>query len=284
VVDPADVPLSVADSKQIPAPDSPAPSLAGEAATIDLLILYTAEARTGAGGDAQIRNFAQHLVDQSNQIFENSFVPNVRYRLRHASLTTMLDSQPSNVQLSALSLRTGLQDTRVAYGADGVMLLTEVFSDWAAGIAFIQRNPGPSFRPYALGIVSRHWAQWNPTFAREGGHILGMEHDLGNAGIAPELASFPWSFGHHTPYLADPSPKPGFYTVMAYYGNCGTPCTQVMFFSNPDVILTGPHGGLAAGIVDQRDNARTARLLGPGNSQFYPETDVLFVGRMERSP
>lgn len=269
-----------------PGTTAPAPAPNGTVSTIDFMVLYTSEARAGAGGDAQIRNFAQHVIDQSNQGFENSQVDNVRYRLRHTSLSAIADNTLDWVALNALTHRSGLPHMRSKYGADTVILFVEDFSNYIAGRAFVQRFPGPSFAPNALGVVSRGWSQWgNPVFTHEAGHILGMEHDPDNAGVTPAGASFPWSFGHRTPHTpGNPPPEPGFHTIMAYSGTCGTPCTRLLLFSNPDIVLDAPYAGQPAGIADERDNARTARLLGPGNSQFYAETDTLFFSGLEFMP
>lgn len=261
------------------------PPAEGPVSYIDLLVLYTQGARDGAGGDAQIRNFAQHQIDLSNLAFENSLVSNVRYRLRHAALSTFPDGLHSNDALNTLTNWPALPQMRSTYGADTVFLLSESFSNFVAGIAWVQRTPGPKYAPRALAIVVWGYAANNPTFLHEGGHVLGMEHNPED--LPPTTtASFPWSFGHRTP-VAVPAPKePGFRTIMATGngGICGTPCTQVSYFSNPDVVFDEPYPGVAAGIADQRDNARTARLVGPGNSAFYPESDVIFAGDLEAMP
>jgi hypothetical protein len=257
---------------------NPQPQEGEPVAIIDFWIMYTEGARDGAGGDEQIRNFAQHLIDVSNQAFENSHVDNVRYRLRHVSASTIADGQTAAATLDALYELPGLARAREAYGADTVILLTEQFTDWSAGMAYIQRTPGPEFAPFALGVVSRYWTLNDPVFTHETGHILGMEHDPDSAATPPGAGSFPWSFGHRTPAGEEPPPDPGFYTIMSYHHiYCGTPCESLLMFSNPEVVLAPEYGGQAAGVPDQRDNSRTARLLGAGNSAFYPETDAIFA-------
>jgi hypothetical protein len=260
----------------------------GDIAYIDIMVLYTAEALEAAEGHAQIRNQAQHQIDLNNQIFADSLVQNVRYRLRHASFSAITDGLSAIGMLDALRLRPGLSQMRNAYGADTVILLNGYYSDFIAGIAFAQRNPGAAFAPNALASVTVNFTYGSYIFMHEGGHILGMEHHPDDPGAAtPQQASFPWSFGHRTPLASPAPPEPGFITIMSYFGNggsCGTPCSRIPYFSNPEIALGPPYSGLAAGIPDQRDNARTARLIGPGNSQFYTETDVIFLGDLEYMP
>lgn len=255
---------------------------------IDFLILYTVEARDWAGGHDNIRSVAEHQIDRSNLFFANSLVPNVRYRLRHVAFSGITSEGLTAQQvLDVLTARPGLAQMRNSYGADTAILVTGPFSNFIAGIAWIQRAPGPSHRPFALGAVVLNFLSDGYVFAHEAGHILGMEHNPENSGATPATASFPWSFGHRTPLVSPAPPDPGFITIMSYFGSggsCGSPCSRIPYFSNPDIALGPPYVGLAAGIPDQRDNARTARLIGSGNSQFYPETDVIFVGDQEYMP
>lgn len=80
-------------ANQADPPENPAPQ--GGVATIDIMMMYTAEALAAAGGHAQMRNFAQHQIDLCNQVFANSLVANVRYRLRHVAHSTFPDGLTS---------------------------------------------------------------------------------------------------------------------------------------------------------------------------------------------
>lgn len=267
-------------------PDRPPPLAKGGAGTaaagvvhIDFWILYTAAARDGAGGEAEIRAFAQHLIDISNQALANSGVDEVRYRLRRASMADIPDGLSANDTLLSLRGLAGLSHLRTAYGADAVVLLAENFSDWSAGIAYIQRAPGPAFAENALAVVSRHWTLSSPVFTHETGHLLGMEHDPETAGLPPGASAFPWAHGHRSPVGEDPPPDPGFHTIMAYHHiNCGTPCSSVLYFSNPDIEIDLAGTPTPLGVGGERDNARVAREVAAINAAFREETDALLVG------
>jgi hypothetical protein len=76
---------------------------------------------------------------------------------------------------------------------------------------------------------------------------MGMEHDPASAGVSPQNASYPWSFGHYV--------NGSFRTIMSY-NVCSASCPRVLHFSNPEVL----YDGVATGIPDQRDNAHTGDL------------------------
>ncbi len=104
----------------------------------------------------------------------------------------------------------------------------------------------------------------NDTLAHETGHNMGLQHDLATARgnddtdgdgdllDTDEFGRFPYSFGYSTG--ADSG---NFYTVMA---NRQTGQTGYLVFSNPRVTFCG---GLACGVNDQSDNARTLEQTMP---------------------
>jgi hypothetical protein len=114
----------------------------------------------------------------------------------------------------------------------------------------VQQSVGSGFAAYAFQVTARSCAVSNLTLAHEHGHNLGMEHDPAN-GSAPSSASYPWSFGH----LVDGV----FRTVMSYSNQCPSGCARAPYYSNPNVV----YSGYPTGIVDQRDNARTANATTP---------------------
>lgn len=280
-VDPDMKKLTGAGASTKNAPPLPAqPALVSEYPFLDVMILYTPQARDGAGGDAQMRNFAQHQIDLHNLVVGNSLANSFTFRLRHVGLISAPDPADSQAMLFGLQGSPLVTEMRADYGIDTVMLVLETFTNPPSGQAFAQRYPhGPDFAPLAVGVVLRHWADIGYTIPHEGGHILGMEHDPDNA-PPPSIASFPWSYGHK----ADPfnHQDSGFRTVMSYDGNCGNPCVQVPMYSNTYYqIMHPPYHGEFLGIPDERENARTAVVIGPSNAQFYPETDAILLSNFD---
>lgn len=267
-------------------PPADAPKATQAIYTIDVMVLYTPQAREEAGGDAQIRNFAQNMIDLHNQIFINSLVHDTEYRLRHVGLINAPDPGDSHILLDDLRQSSTVGKMRQIYGIDTVMLVVKSFTNPPSGSAYAQRQPGPGFAPYSLGVVLHYWSEIGYTFQHEGGHILGMEHDPDDA-PPPDQVSFPWSYGHKDQPMGFDGP--GFRTVMAYDGNCGNPCIRVPFYSQVYFkVLTEPFFGAPMGIPDHAENTRTGYVIAPGNSQFYPETDAIFVDgfddRIELNP
>ena len=91
------------------------------------------------------------------------------------------------------------------------------------------------------------WYCSDLTYAHELGHNMGCAHDRDNAGVNGRYA---YSYGYQAPSAA-------FRTVMAYATGCGSPCTRVTHFSNPNVTYGGAATGVAQGSPDAADNAAT---------------------------
>jgi hypothetical protein len=211
---------------------------------IDLMSVYTPQARAAAGGAAQIHGRIQAAVDQANSAFINSQMM-VRFFLVHAAEVAYNDSGNMESDLNWVTSNSTVASWRNTHGADMVSLITSNGAGYC-GIGWVQRNPGPSFANYAFQVTALSCLP-NSTLAHEHGHNMGMEHDPASAGTSAAGASYPWSFGHNVNGV--------FRTIMSY-NVCTVSCPRVLHFSNPEV----SYSGHPTGLNDQRDNAQTGDL------------------------
>ncbi len=161
--------------------------------TVDVIVVYTPEARIGAGGHNAIKATAQAAVNAMNSSLVNSLV-DTEIVLLYAGEVNYNDSSNSSTDLSWLQSSTEVEALKNLYGADLTALLVE--SMGGCGRGYVMRNPSPGFRDYAVQVTRRNCAVGNLSFAHEFGHNMGLEHDPAN-GTSPNNASYPWSFGHY---------------------------------------------------------------------------------------
>lgn len=228
---------------------------AADGVTVDLLSVYTPQARIAAGGAAQIEALIQSAVDRSNLSFSNSLV-GASFRLVHAAEVAHDDAGNLDTDLTWVRNDPTVASLRNTYGADLVSLVVENGAGFC-GLGYVMRSVGSGFASNAFQVTARSCAVGNLSFAHEHGHNLGMEHDPVNGG-APTSTSYPWSFGHYINGV--------YRTVMSYASECPNGCTRVTQFSSPNVIYSGYPTGQA-----DRDNARTAGLTMPVAAGFRPE-------------
>jgi hypothetical protein len=215
--------------------------LEGATVDFDVMVLYTPQARAGAGGTAAIEATAQAAVDAMNLSFINSEV-DAQATLSYTGLVNYSDSGEVGDDLSWVSSNNSVAQLRTAYGADMVALLVNT---GGCGVGFVMRNPGPGFAGAAYQVTRRSCAVGNLTFAHEFGHNMGLEHNPENSSATPVTASNPWSFGHYH--------SGSYRTVMSYSSPCTGGCGRRQYFSNPDIQFNS----LDTGIEGLRDNART---------------------------
>jgi hypothetical protein len=222
--------------------------------TIVLMSVYTPQARTAAGGTAQIRAQIQAAVDQANTAFINSNMV-ARYFLAHSAEVAYNDSGDIAADLNWVTANSAVTSLRNTYAADMVSLIVANGGAYC-GIGWVQRNPGAGFANYAFQVTDVDCLA-NQTLAHEHGHNLGLEHDPGNSDVGsnPSAASYPWSFGHWV--------NGSFRTIMSYNA-CTVSCPRVLHFSNPEVLYLG----VPTGISNQRDNAWTGDLTAPIVANF----------------
>jgi hypothetical protein len=206
--------------------------------TVDVIVVYTPEARVGGGGHNGIKATAQAAVDAMNSSLVNSQV-DTEIVLLYAGEVNYNDTNDSSADLDWIRNSTEVENLKNQYGADMAGLL--VNSMGGCGRGYVMRNPGPGFKDYAVQVTKRSCAVGNLSFAHEFGHNMGLEHNPENSSATSTTASYPWSFGHY---------HSGQYRTVMSYSN---PCTGIQQ-NNFGIHLTinqrtvhGIHGGLRSG-------------------------------------
>ncbi|MCP3962092.1 MAG: PKD domain-containing protein [bacterium] len=221
-------------------------------ARIDVLAIYSAGARSYAGGHSQIRAVIQHAIDATNSAFVNSSAA-VRVALRHSQ--EMAVSQSAFQKLDFLRMHAATNTLRNAVGADLVAAFINDASNWC-GIAYLMDDVGPSFAPWAYSITDIECSTL--VFAHEVGHNLSLNHDPANRS-SPDPPAFPWAFGHYVDQV--------FRTVMSYSNQCtGQFCPRIPHFSHPGI----SYSGHATGIPNERNNRKVLNVTGPVGAGFRP--------------
>lgn len=224
---------------------------------IDALIVQSPGFVTELGGAEQAHTISELAIDLANLSFRNSDV-DVVVRTVGIIEADMSISTNCFTDLAAAQQNSEIRALRDQYRADIVVALTD---GSYCGCGYVQQAPG-FFFDWAYSVTSYRCTVGSLTVAHEIGHNLGMEHNPEN-GAAPEHASFPHSFGHRI--------NGHFKTVMSYFSSdaCSDGCPRIPHFSNPDITVDT----VPTGIIDQRDNALTARKLAPDVAAFFSADD-----------
>lgn len=225
----------------------------GDPIIVDVMSVYTPQARAAAGGTAQIEAVIQAAVDAANQAFINSSMA-MRYRLVRVAEVAYNDSGNISADLAWVRTSADVAAMRDQSGADLVSLVVDNGGRYC-GVGYVMRTVSAGFASVAFQVTVRSCAVGNLTFAHEHGHNLGMEHDPANS-VPANQASYPWSFGHFV--------DAAFRTVMSYATVCPSGCRRIPYFSNPDVSYLG----YPTGVANAYDNARTSALTAPVVAAF----------------
>jgi hypothetical protein len=219
-----------------------AAGVAGVAAPVrlDLLAIWTPEARGALGGTRQLQLIVQNAVDVANTAFANSQI-DARLNLVHAREMKVTETGTPEEDLANFQKNKEVAALRKSVGADLVTLFVNRMVG-ACGIGYLMTSDSFSneFQPYAYSAVK--WACGKLVLAHEVGHNMAANHDRPNAGNA-SVALFPFAFGHIV--------EGQFRTVMAYNNGC-TVCPWIENFSNPNVT----RNGFATGVAGDTDNAQ----------------------------
>jgi hypothetical protein len=225
---------------------------ADDGSTIDVLVVYTADATTGAGGSAAIGATIDQAITVTNTAYQLS---NISQRLRLVGTAQVSFTETGDL-LDGLNAVTegsvpGVHDLRNQYGADEVVMVLENGGN-ACGVAWMMTTVSSSFAPYAYSTVARECAVGNLSFAHELGHNMGANHDRY---VSPEKGAYTYSHGYY--YVVSGSQAGSWRTVMSYSNGCSTYCQRITYFSNPAVTYAGNAMGVSAGSGTSADNATT---------------------------
>ncbi|MEW1700428.1 M12 family metallo-peptidase [Streptomyces sp. NPDC091278] len=229
-------------------PSTPS-AVAAEEPVIDVLVLYTSNAKRDAGGAKKIRNIVERSVDYANEAFDNS---EANAEARIAAVLPAPDfGQGADDSERVYDYLSATPDSvaklRDRYRADVIAIVPSDFG----GMAYIgdRGRPLPPEAPGMEGasmVLGQQLLGKEPdTFAHELGHLLGLDHDRH---VSSDQGD---GYDHARGYVA-PSKK--WRTIMAYEDACldaGTSCPVVPYFSNPNLDIDGEPLGKAVGRDDQ---------------------------------
>jgi hypothetical protein len=203
---------------------------------IDELVVYTAAARTGAGGNDAMQGTIYLALAETNQSYLNSNI-NQRLRLAHFEEVSYTETGAFATDLARLQngsdgFMDNVQTLRNTFAADTVSLITETGD--ACGLGYFMATVSNSFESFAYSVVRRDCATGYFSFGHELGHNMGADHDAANAGGA---GAYPYDHGFFN--TSPTAPATPWRTVMSYQTSPAS--TRVQYWSNPSVNF--PTGG-----------------------------------------
>lgn len=191
---------------------------------IDVIVVYTADARSAAGGTQAMLNEVNSAIAITNQSYANTGITQ-RVRLVYTAEVTYTETGNMYTDLDRITGTTdGFMDQvhtwRNLYKADMVAMLTQNGGGFC-GLAWLMTSVTTGFAPNAFSVTARGCIT-NFSFGHELGHNMGSQHN-------PEDGSggaYSYSYGYRD--NVDPV---RFRTVMAYACS-GASCPRVNYWSN----------------------------------------------------
>lgn len=253
-------PMVVAAADSVPVPGVAAD--ADNGATIDVMVVYTSAAVTGAGSEPNLLTQINLAITEANNSFFNSGI-NPRLRLVRAEKVTYdetaltfkkalddISGITSGVTVNTVADATkSVATLRTESGADLVSFWVEggTTSTDECGESWQMTTVSSAFAPLAFSVVKRSCATGAPYgFAHQIGHNMGARHDT-----YVDSTTVPYSYAHGYSNW-----QGSWRTMMAMDNECQShlvSCTRLPVWSNP----TLTYGGVAMGNATTADNRLT---------------------------
>jgi len=221
---------------------------ASSSTIIDVLVVYSDDARAGEGSTAAMKARIALAMAETNTSYANAGV-NTRLRLVHVREVSYAESGNLATDVNRLAAPNDghldqVHRIRNRYGADMVALIVEG-SPYCGRAADIMATADSAFQ-----VTRRPGCMTgNYSFGHEFGHLQGARHD---AYVDPTTTPYTYGHGYVHPKTADLSER--WRTVMAYNTRCedwyGDPsghperyCTRLQYWSNPGKTFGGDRMG-----------------------------------------
>jgi len=240
---------------------------------VDIMIVYTPEARDLEGGTAQIQAIAILAIDATNAAYGNSQIDHF-VRLVYLGEVDYAETGFFGIELGRLrDPADGFMDEvhplRDQYGADLVdLLISHTEGGTICGIAYLMTNVSPGFAADGFSVCNTGCVSGGFVFEHEIGHNMGCHHDRATvmAGGGGQGA-FDFSYGHR--FTGNNFVE--YRTIMSY-----APGERIPYFSNPNIVYQGQPTGVVQGSTDPKgnpnsaDNALTHNLTAGTVASFRP--------------
>jgi peptidyl-Asp metalloendopeptidase len=228
------------------------------ASTIDVLVVYSPNARQAAGGAANVQALADLVFAEMNQALTASQV-NARVRLVKLQEVSFPSGEAiTSSFLDSVRNSASIRSLRDQYGADLVSVWIDGTGN-TVGLGYVMTQANSGFASFAYSVAFIDWVDGPAyAFAHEAGHNLGSGHDR-NTGC--DLQAFSYACGYQQRTL-----EPHFHTIMAYQSGC-TQCPKINQYANPNVTYQGIPTGIASG-PEAADNGRAFNQTAPVARQF----------------
>ncbi len=234
---------------------------ADDGSVVDVLVVYTAEARVAAGGTSAISSLIDLAASETNAAYSNSGVSHTirivgRQETSFSETGFNFSAFLTSAQDGSIS---GVHALRNSTGADLVVMLVDG-DDSLCGLAYLMTTVSSSFAPFGYSVTQTNCATGNYTFGHEIGHNMSARHDRAN----DNTDGSPFNFNHG--YIDNGN---NFKTIMGTGSN-----TRIQYFSNPNVLFGGAVTGIAEGDALAADNSLTFQNTSLTVSQFRTSIDA----------
>ena len=217
---------------------------ADDGTVVDVLVVWTAEARTAAGGSSAMSSLIDLATSETNAAYSNSAVSHT-IRIVGRQETTYSESgfSFSGVLTAAQGGSfDGLHALRDSTGADLVVILVDGDNS-LCGLGYLMTTVSSAFAPFGYSVTATNCATGNYTFGHEIGHNMAARHDRAN----DNTDGSPFNYNHG--YVDNIN---NFKTIMGTGGN-----TRIQYFSNSNVLFNGAVTGVTEGNSLAADNRLT---------------------------
>ncbi|MBC8285802.1 MAG: hypothetical protein H8E32_18465 [Nitrospinae bacterium] len=240
-----------------------------DGSVIDLLVVYTQEARDAEGGTTAIESLIDLAASETNASYSNSGVAHVvrvvaKQEISFSETGFSFNGFLNSAQDGSIS---GLHDLRNTHGADLVVVLVRGDNS-LCGLGFLMTTVSSAFEAFGYSVTQTNCATGNFTFGHEIGHNMAARHDRAN----DSTDGAPFSFNHGFVDLTN-----NFKTIMGTGSN-----TRIQHYSNPEVLFGGAVTGISEGNALAADNRLTFQNTALTVSNFRDSIDSQVVASIDR--